>query len=177
MDVQTLFEALIRENTGMLMAYIRAGIRDEHAADDVYQETVLAAWKRLDDYDTQKPLGPWLRGIASKVMLAHHRKSARLACPLDEGVIAWLNDRFAAIHNLQGDTFDEKIATLRECIDALPDTYKHPVRMRYTEQKALAEVQSTLDLAAETLRKRLTRAKLRLAECLERKLGIRKASA
>jgi DNA-directed RNA polymerase specialized sigma24 family protein len=66
MDVKTLFEALIRENTGMLMAYIRAGIRDEHAADDVYQETVLAAWKRLDDYDSQKPLGPWLRGIASK---------------------------------------------------------------------------------------------------------------
>jgi DNA-directed RNA polymerase specialized sigma24 family protein len=109
-------------------------------------------------------------------MLAHHRKSARVACPLDERVIEWLNDRFAAIQNLQGDTFDEKIATLRECIDALPDKYKRPVTMRYTEQKALTEVQSSLKLTTETLRKRLTRAKLRLAECLERKLGIKRAT-
>ena len=83
MDAKSLFEILIRENTDMLVAYIRAGVRDEHAVDDLYQETVLTAWKRLDDYERDKPIGPWLRGIAGNLMLAFYRKTSQTALPLD----------------------------------------------------------------------------------------------
>jgi RNA polymerase sigma-70 factor (ECF subfamily) len=172
MDTKSLFEILIRENTDMLVAYIRAGIRDEHAVDDLYQETVLTAWKRLDDYEREKPIGPWLRGIAGKLMLAFYRKTSRMALPLDDQTLEWLNDRFAAIHSTRGDTFHDKLAALRECIAALPDTYQRPINMRYTEQRSLSEIESMLNLAKETLKKRLSRGKARLADCLELKLGI-----
>ena len=172
MDTKSLFEILIRENTDMLVAYIRAGVRDEHAVDDLYQETVLTAWKRLDDYERDKPIGPWLRGIAGKLMLAFYRKTSRMALPLDDQTLEWLNDRFAAIHSTRGDTFHDKLAALRECIEALPDAYQRPINMRYTEQRSLSEIESMLDLAKETLKKRLSRGKSRLADCLEVKLGI-----
>lgn len=172
MDAKTLFEILIRENSDMLVAYIRAGVRDEHAADDLYQETVLTAWKRLDSYDRDKPIGPWLRGIAGKLTLAYYRKTSRAAQPLDDQALEWLNDRFEAIHSLSGDTFHEKLAALRECIDALPETYQRPITMRYTEERAPKEIESMLNLGKETLKKRLSRGKTRLAECLERKLGL-----
>jgi RNA polymerase sigma-70 factor (ECF subfamily) len=172
MDAKSLFEILIRENSDMLVAYIRAGVRDEHAVDDLYQETVFTAWKRLDTYDRGRPIGPWLRGIAGKLMLAYYRKTKRAAQPLDNNAIEWLNDRFAAIHSMSGDTFHEKLAALRECIDALPDTYQQPITMRFAEKRALKEIGAMLDLAKDTLKKRLSRGKARLAECLERKLGL-----
>ena len=172
MDARSLFEILIRENTDMLVAYIRAGVRDEHAVDDLYQETVLTAWKRLDDYERDKPIGPWLRGIAGNLMLAFYRKTSRSALPLDDQTLEWLNDRFAAIHSMRGDTFHEKLAALRECIAALPETYQRPIKMRYTEQRSLSEIESVMNLAKETLKKRLSRGKARLADCLERKFGL-----
>lgn len=172
MDAKSLFEILIRENTDMLVAYIRAGVRDVHAVDDIYQETVLTAWKRLDAYQRDKPIGPWLRGIAGKLMLALYRKTSRTALPLDEQALEWLNDRFAAIHSLRGDTLHEKLAALRECIAALPDTYQRPINMRYAEQLSLSEIESLLNIAKEALKKRLSRGKVRLAECLEGKLGL-----
>ena len=172
MNSKSLFEILIRENTEMLIAFLRSGVRDEHAVDDLYQETVLVAWQRLDDYARDKPIGPWLRGIAGKIMLAHYRKSQRLAVPLDEQSLDWLNTRFEAIHALRGDTLHQKLATLRECVDALPDTYQRPIRLRFTEQIPLAEIEAMLSLSKETLKKRLTRAKQRLSDCLERKLGL-----
>lgn len=172
MDAKAVFEILIRENTDMLVAYIRAGVRDEHAVDDLYQETVLTAWKRLGDYDRNRPIGPWLRGIAGKIMLAFHRKSSRAAQLLDDQALEWLEARFEAIHSLRGDTFYEKLAALRECIDALPETYQQPITMRYNDQRALAEIESTLNLAKEALKKRLSRGKVLLAKCLEGKLRL-----
>ena len=172
MDAKSLFEILIRENTDMLVAYLRAGVRDEHAVDDLYQETVLTAWRRLDDYDRSKPIGPWLRGIAGKLVLAYFRKSSRHAAPLDDQALTWLNDRFEAIQSMRGDTLHEKLSALRECIESLPETYQHPIRLRYADQRSLPEIERILELAREALKKRLARGKARLAECLERKLGV-----
>lgn len=172
MDAKTLFEILIREHTEMLVAYLRAGVRDIHAVDDLYQECVLTAWKRLDDFDHSKPFGPWLRGIAGKTILAYYRSVSRAAQTLDDDSLVWLNDRFDAIQAMHGDTFQEKLVALRECIDALPEAYQRAITMRYSEQRGLSEIESKLDLAKETLKKRLARGKARLAECLERKLNL-----
>jgi len=72
-----LFEILIRENADMLMTMIRAITHDQTLADDIFQETMLTAWRRLDDYDQSLPFGPWLRGIARRLILAHRSRSAR----------------------------------------------------------------------------------------------------
>jgi RNA polymerase sigma-70 factor (ECF subfamily) len=176
-DAKTLFQILIRENTDMLMAYLRTGVRDRHAVDDLYQETVLTAWRRLDSYDRDKPIGPWLRGIAGRLMLAYYRKTSKAAQPLDEATLDWLNERFSAIHSMPGDTLHEKLVALRECINSLPETYQRPISMRFSEGLGLSEIESALNIAKATLKKRLTRAKARLADCLERKLGLAGANS
>ncbi len=77
MDVRDLFETLVREHAEMLTAFIRGTVRDGSLVDDIFQETMLTAWRRLDEYDKQRPFGSWLRGIAARVQLAAYRKSAR----------------------------------------------------------------------------------------------------
>ena len=72
-----VFEVLMRQNAGHLMAFIRAMVRNESLAEDVFQETLLVAWRRFESFDRARPFGPWLRGIAHLTALAMFRKGKR----------------------------------------------------------------------------------------------------
>lgn len=170
MDAKHIFEILMRENSDMVLSYLRTVVRDANVADDLFQETMLVAWKRLADFDRSRPFAPWLRGIAGKILLAHFRKSSKQELSLDGPTLEWLDSQFAAIDLQQGDTFTEKLSALRECVDGLGEHYRRPIQLRYQQNLSLDEIVQTMSIAMETLKKRLTRAKLQLSECLERKL-------
>jgi RNA polymerase sigma-70 factor len=169
-DAKKLFEILVHENADMLTAYLRASVRDSAAADDVFQDTMLTAWRRLDDYDQSRPFGPWLRGIAAKLVLEHYRKSARRGDYCEPEVLERLSVQFTRLHRLPGDTFDEKLDALRDCIGRLPDKYREPVELHYRCDLGLTDTAERLALTVETAKKRLQRAKARLVDCLERHL-------
>jgi RNA polymerase sigma-70 factor (ECF subfamily) len=57
-EAREVFEILVRENYPMLMTYLRAVVRDESVIDDLFQETMLIAWQKLDEYDRARPFGP-----------------------------------------------------------------------------------------------------------------------
>lgn len=171
MNPEEIFEILIRENADMLLAYLRSAVRDEHAVDDLFQESMLVAWRKIEQYDRKRPFGAWLRGIAKNLVLAYYRERAWQVQPLDDASLDWLETRFAQVHTLSGDTLGEKLSVLRDCVQALPAEYRQPVQLRYAESLSLSEICNKLQLATETLKKRLTRAKMRLADCLERKLA------
>lgn len=170
MQAKQIFEILMRENADMLRAYLRASVQDTNVADDLFQETMLVAWRRLADFDQQRSLGPWLRGIASKLILAHYRKRSAREQPMDQPALDWLESRFTQLQKQPGDSFTEKLTALRECVDSLPDNYREPIRMKYQQDLSLAEIGQNLSLAVEALKKRLTRGKQKLTVCLNRKL-------
>jgi RNA polymerase sigma factor (sigma-70 family) len=76
MDDRDIFTILVRENTDMLTAYLRSVVRDPATVDDLFQETMLTAWRKLDEFDRRRPFGAWLRGIAARLVLAERRKRA-----------------------------------------------------------------------------------------------------
>ncbi len=172
MDAQALFEILIREHSGMLTAYLRAVVRDEAMIDDLFQETFLTAWRRLGDYDRSRPFGPWLRGIAAKIMLAWRRQQRRGLVLCEEEVLEHLDRRCEAIHQQPGDTWEAKLSSLKGCIDDLPDRYREPIRLRYLEELQTESLAERLGVEMETLKKRLQRGRARLLECLQRKLRL-----
>ena len=61
-DAADVFAILVREHADRLLAYLRATV-PASSVDDLFQETVLVAWRRLPDYDRARPFGAWLRGI------------------------------------------------------------------------------------------------------------------
>lgn len=170
MEAGEIFEILMRENAAMLRAFLRSSIRDANTVDDLFQETMLVAWRRLDDFDHERPFGLWLRGIARNLVLAHYRQRASRETVLDQSAMDWLETRFAKIQKQPGDSFAEKLSALRDCVDLLPENYREPIRMRYQLDMSLSEIGQSLSLAMEALKKRLTRAKHKVADCLDQKL-------
>lgn len=164
-----LFEILVRENADSLTAFLRASVYDEAAADDLFQETMLVAWRKIGEYDRSRPFGAWLRGIAKRLVLAHYRKSARQAPLADERVLEYLDRRMAQVDQQPGDTLNEKIAALRDCISRLEPLYQEPIDLHYQHRRTTEWIAGQLATTRDAVQKRLQRARIQLAQCLERK--------
>ncbi|MEM7457186.1 MAG: sigma-70 family RNA polymerase sigma factor [Planctomycetota bacterium] len=169
-EAKDVFEILMRENAEMLLAYLRASVRDRHAVDDIFQETMVVAWRRLSDFDRTASFGKWIRGIAAKLVLVHYRKSGRDPLNLDEHSLEWMDGRLTRLQSANGDKLSEKLVLLRECVDALSDDNRAAIEARYFQQLSLDEVVSKMGVALQTVKKRLYRARVQLSGCLDRKL-------
>lgn len=171
MEARDLFEILVREHAQMLSVFISASVRDGATVDDIWQESMLVAWNRLPDFDRNRPFGPWLRGIAAKVILSRKRADARWILLDSESQLDRLESKFIGLQRLQGDTFDEKLDALRECLKHLEKGQQECLELRYRHDLKPTELSKRLGLALENVKKRLFRAKRQLLSCLERKTG------
>ena len=96
----------------MLLAFLRALVKDPAAIEDLQQEAFVTAWRNLDRFDHDRPFGPWLRGIARNHVLAYYRRTKRLPIQCEESVIAHLDARLDQIGRRAGDTWEEKLEAL-----------------------------------------------------------------
>jgi RNA polymerase sigma-70 factor (ECF subfamily) len=165
----TLFEILARENADSLTAFLRASLYDQAAADDLFQETMLIAWKKIGEYDRSRPFGAWLRGIAKRLILAHCRKATREVPLADERVLECLDQRMAQVDRQPGDTLSEKIAALKDCMEHLAPLYREPIELHYRQRRTTEWIADRLAMTKDAVQKQLQRARAQLAECLERK--------
>lgn len=164
-----LYEILVRENADSLTAFLRAATDDLFAAEDIFQETMLVAWKNLERYDANRPFGAWLRGIAKTLLLAHARKSRHEVHGADERLWSDLDRRFGSIDRRDGDDFSEKIAAIDECIEALDPSFREPIRLFYHKSQTTERVAELLRSSKDAVQKRLQRARRDIADCLKRK--------
>ncbi|MEY4534144.1 MAG: polymerase sigma factor SigW, partial [Planctomycetota bacterium] len=73
MESPDTFDRRLAQERFLLVGFIAAACRGRVASsdvvDDLVQDTLAIAWTRRDEYDASRPLGPWLRGIAVKVVM------------------------------------------------------------------------------------------------------------
>lgn len=167
-----LFEILVREHAGTLRVFLRTAVRDSATADDLFQETLLVAWRNLERFDRARPFGPWLRGIAAKLVMANRRKAARGAMLCEPHLLEQLDRRCEELERQPGDTLDEKLEGLRECLRNLPEPYRETVRLRYHEGLKGESLAERMTISLENAKKRLQRGREKLLDCLKRKLAI-----
>jgi RNA polymerase sigma-70 factor (ECF subfamily) len=168
-DESKAFEILVCENSRMLYSYLRSLVVDEAAVDDLFQETMVVAWQKLDECDLSRPFGPWLRGIAARLVMAYYRKRKTQPLALSAEVLTLVEQQFQSISSQIGDTWDDKMTALHQCLDALPETQRDVVRYRYLDDQPTSAVAKRLNVSLEACKKRLQRARAMLADCLKRK--------
>lgn len=153
-DPLALFEILARENADALTAFLRAAVDDPATADDLFQETMLIAWRQIGEYDRTRPFGAWLRGIAKRLVLAHARKAAREIPLSSERVLDYLDCRLAQVERQPGDTLDEKLAALRDCIERLAPLYREPLELHYSQSRTTEWIAEKLETTKDAVQER-----------------------
>jgi RNA polymerase sigma-70 factor (ECF subfamily) len=150
----------------MLLTYLRSLLRNSSAVDDVFQESLITAWRTLDRFDHDRPFAPWLRGIARNLVMAHHRKNRRLPLACEEAVLAHLDRRLDEVGRRPGDTWEEKLEALDDCLGRLPEDTRTLLDWHYRLELNTERIATRLESNRETIKKRLQRARGRLLECL-----------
>jgi len=159
-----VFEILAADNADMLVCYLRTLVRDSELVEDLFQEVMLVAWKKLAEFDRSRPFGPWLRGIAINKVRQHRARRARDILRCDSDVVSRLEDTFASFP--QGSRFTDTIDGLLMCLNRLPDRMRLAIEMVYQRGLSMRRGAGTQDCSEEAFKKRVQRGRRLLAECL-----------
>jgi RNA polymerase sigma-70 factor (ECF subfamily) len=171
MESRDLFEILVREHIDSVRAFLLASLRDPIAAEDLVQETFLVAWRNLHRYDRSLPFGPWARGIAGKLVLNYRRKVGRAKVQfVDEEMLGMMEGQFANFAQLPGDSFDEHLDALRDCMACLSPQQRSAIDLHYQHGLHCNEISRRLGLGLEAVKKHLQRGRAALQKCLGNKL-------
>lgn len=157
-------------HAGWLRALARSLVRDEHAADDVVQETFAAAVSRPPR--DRGALRAWLAKVARHTAWKSHRGDARRTA----------REQATPSRGAEPSSSEivERIETQRALLDAvqaLEEPYRTVVMMRFYDGKPPREIARELGVAPEVVWQRLSRALAMLRARLDAGRGGRDAWA
>jgi RNA polymerase sigma-70 factor (ECF subfamily) len=151
------FSRLIDRHQQAVRAFLRRACGDWATADDLAQETFLAAWPRIARLKTGASVRAWLCGIAYRKHLTARRSAARSRVR----EAAWEADREATRDAAPAD----KIA-LDRAMAALPPDQRACVALCLAGDFSHAEAAEALDLPLGTVKSHVARGRARLLVAL-----------
>jgi RNA polymerase sigma-70 factor, ECF subfamily len=150
-----------------LYAFILALLGDPVAAEDVLQETNLAATERLAEMAMIGDFTAWLFGVARHQVQTHRRRQARERLRFNDDLLDLLADEVPAVTA----ELNVRQQALRGCLAALPSEQRELILRRYgpgeSVQGLAAELQRTVGVISQTL----YRIRLTLLQCIRGKLA------
>jgi RNA polymerase sigma-70 factor (ECF subfamily) len=170
------FSRLMEAHQPRLMGQALAFCGEMQRAQDLVQETMIAAWKSLRRYDGSCRLFTWLYVI----LLRQHQRALgwfarRLPLPTAEQLAA------AALHESattqDGDTtMAVESDLLRAMVAALPTRHREVIRLRFYADASEAEMAAALGISQGTVKSRLHHALEKLRRMKEKMNHLRQTA-
>jgi RNA polymerase sigma-70 factor (ECF subfamily) len=156
---------LLRTHHKEIWRYLRFLGCEDALADDLVQETFLAALKKPPTASDIAAARAYLRTIARNQYLAHLRKSNRQTeFDVDAAEQIW-----AETHPRDGG--EERLSALDDCLGQLEGRAKRAIDLTYRENHSRADIAKRLDMSEDGIKSLLRRTRDALRQCVERKLA------
>jgi RNA polymerase sigma-70 factor (ECF subfamily) len=174
----------LEQHRGYLLRYARLHLRDQTAAEDVVQETLLAALEGGARFLGKSALRTWLTGILKHKVVDHMRRTAREEPYIRDGGDDAQSEAEAieALFRVDGHwqrfprdwgsperAFENKAfwAVFEKCAQNLPRRTARVFMLREVMDLSTEEICKELGITATNCWVMLHRARLALRECLE----------
>jgi RNA polymerase sigma-70 factor (ECF subfamily) len=172
-DVKS-FEYLVRKYSTPIYNLALRILNDEHEAQDVLQDTFLAAYEKLHTFNFQSHFYTWLYRIATNFALMRIRKNKnnvlsetdfehQYEIPFQESLPSstiWNPDKILLNEELK--------KRIEEGVRRLPPIYKTVFILRDIEGVSIKETSEILGISENNVKIRLKRARIYLKEYLEK---------
>ncbi len=156
-----------------LRAFIGALVFDPHRREDVFQEVALTLWSQFMAYDPTRPFGAWARGVAAKKILQERDKQARFPLVLAPETITAVLEAYER----QESQMPRHAEVLQTCLQQLPERSRHLLTLRYEQGLKAEQMARLLRSTIEAIYQMLSRVRVRLEECIRRKLAMEEKGA
>jgi len=166
-------ERMARMHQASIYRYLRYLGAESAVAEDLVQETFLATMRANPNQPTH-PDDPawsgWLRGIARNLFLVECRRRRANPSFADDPALERAEAAWAAQFQSVGAAAD-RLAALRECLDALPARQREIIEHRYAKRTARSEMGRLFGMTEDGIKSLLRRIRAALAQCIEKRLG------
>ena len=170
---------LVNDHAEELLRYAIGRVSERADAEDLVQETFIAAHRSANDFKGDSSPKTWLYGILKHKVLDHHRKVFRQPKQVEVGD-EWQDAFFDAAghwrmdarpqtwteepHLLDDPAFNSQLSS---CIEQLPPKQGTAIRLKYQQDMDSDTIRQELGITATNYWQLLHRAKLQLRQCLE----------
>jgi RNA polymerase sigma-70 factor (ECF subfamily) len=177
-------ETWLDEHGDALYRYALTQLRDPHRAEDVVQETLLAALGARERFSGGASVRTWLIGILKHKVMDQFRRQVREVPlddpddvaepddPADDGDFApsghWRNRLSDWGNPQEALESGELIAFLQRCLEALPERLANLYWLREVMEEGTETICKEMAITPNNLWTMLHRARLGLRRCLER---------
>jgi RNA polymerase sigma-70 factor (ECF subfamily) len=146
------YEQLLRRHSDGAHRVVWAILRNPELAEDALQECFVETYASLHRFDSRRPFGPWIKGIAVRCALAASRKQRRADNMPSQPAVS-VEDPAATVARSDLQT------AVREAIMALPERQRVAIRLFALENSSVAEVAKIMGCAVGTVKAHLHRAR------------------
>lgn len=166
-------EKLIHRHKQKVYSYILMVVKDNHLADDIFQDTFIKVINtlRTGGYNEEGKFIQWVMRISHNLIIDHFRKSKRL--PMVDNS----NDDYDIFSILRDfdQSIEEKMVTdqihedVRSLIELLPDEQKEVLMMRYYYQMSFKDIAEQSNISINTALGRMRYALINLRKIIDKK--------
>lgn len=175
-------EAWVENHGDFLFRYAISRVRNEGVAEDIVQETFLAAFKSRKNFTGQSSERTYLVGILKHKMMDYFRKISRERTESDTGSAEnpeasffdergmWKMDDAPSEWTMEPDAaFEQKelAKTLEDCMGKLPARLSNAFTMVEKDEIESEEACKVLNITATNLYVMLYRARMMMRKCLD----------
>lgn len=169
-----------------LFRFAYSRLRDESAAEDIVQETLLSAIQSQGSFGGKSSERTWLIGILKHKLIDHYRKNSRQVQLTDEdtdlsdldGFFSrpdkWDGHWVVALRPVDPDQSPDQVMensefwdVMNRCLSALPERVARVFALREMDGMSSEEICTVLDLSANNFWVIMHRARMQLRRCIE----------
>lgn len=160
------FVRRLTEHQNRLYGYIYSLLGDHARTEDVLQETNLVLWRKVDEFQHDKPFLPWAFAIARFQVLAHIRDRKRDRVLLDAELAETIGEEAVGM----AQHFEPFREALRACLRSLSSRHRELIEGRYFRSQSISELAEALQQSVSAVKVALLRARRQLADCAQNRL-------
>lgn len=162
-----LFAQIVERYQNRLFAALMTMVPSREDAEDLTQETLVQAFRKLGSFEGRSSLLTWMHRIAMNLAISHRRKHRLERQQSWTDMEVAVSDLTSPTHS-QGDVLEqrEERALLQSALARIDAEYREIIVLRDIHGYDYAEIADLLSLPAGTVRSRLHRARIELRDTI-----------
>lgn len=171
-DAESAFVTALVAHQRRLYAYIASLLPAPGDAEDVYQQTCLALWRKREQYDSGRAFYPWACGFARNEVFKYAKASRSYRVLLSDDLLESLAAEQAASETLA----EARQRALDGCLAKLETRQRSLLERCYQGLDTIKAVAGEMGISPAALTMRLQRIRHVVVKCVEKALSASEAA-
>ncbi len=160
------YREIVREYGPLVRACLASHLASAQIVEDLAQETFIAAYEHLREFDVERDFGPWVKTIARNKALSHLRRLQLHGQALEKLKAQAAERVFEELAT--SDDAAGALDQLRSCFEKLPRRLMDILRARYFDRQSVNGIAGRTRSSPGAISSLLFRARKDLQACMER---------